>query len=65
MNQFANYMPEHRKTMDRLISKHYDYLGESVMQVGETERQIIGNSNKNFIPAGKTCRLQKAQKGRI
>jgi len=27
-------MPEHYKKIDRLISKHYDYLSGSVMQVG-------------------------------
>jgi hypothetical protein len=63
INQIANYMPEHHKTMDRLISKHYDYLGESVMHVGEAERQIIGNSCKNFVSAGKTCRPQKPKRG--
>jgi hypothetical protein len=62
MNQNANYMPEHHKNMGRLIFKHYDYLSESVMQLGEAERQIIGNSSKNFISAGKTCRLQKPKK---
>jgi hypothetical protein len=65
MNQIANYMPEHHKNMDSLISKHYDYLSESVMQVGEAERQIIGNSSKNFVSAGKTYRSQKTKKGRI
>jgi hypothetical protein len=26
------------------------------MRVGQGERQIIGNSSKNFFSAGKTCR---------
>jgi hypothetical protein len=62
MNQNANYMPEHHKNMGRLIFKHYDYLSESVMQLGEAERQIIGNSSKNFISAGKTCRCKNQKR---
>ena len=49
-------MPEPYKKMDRLIPKYYDYLRDSVMQVGSAERQIIGNSSKNFFSMGKTCR---------
>jgi len=56
MKQIANYMPEPYKKMDRLIPKYYDYLRGSVMQAGSAERQIIGNSSKNFFSAGKTCR---------
>jgi hypothetical protein len=63
MNQSANYMPEDHKNMDWLISKHYDYLRESAVQVSETERQIIGNLRKNFISAGKTFRPPKIQNG--
>ena len=44
--------------MDRLISKYYDYLRCSVKQVGQGERQIIGNSSKKFFSAGKICRRQ-------
>ena len=42
--------------MGRLIPKYYDYLRDPVMQAGKKERQIIGNSSKNFFSAGKTCR---------
>ena len=34
MMQIANNMPESYKKSDRLITKHYDYLRDSVMQVG-------------------------------
>ena len=56
MKQVANYMPEPYEKMDRSIPKYYDYLRDSVMQVGSEERQIIGNSSKNFFSVGKTCR---------
>jgi hypothetical protein len=51
--QSANYMPEHYKKTDRLISKHYDYLRDSKMQGPLPERQIIGYSSKNFFAGEK------------
>ena len=44
------------KKRGRLIPKYYGYLRGSVVHVGVAERQLIGNSSKNFSCMGKTCR---------